>query len=238
MERMHSKPSNQDQNIPTNHKQASLCQTPSEIEKNVRCGSNRKKERPSFIALPGTVLGELPREGETDKPEHLKTSKLQGNGVSEVNSQEHLSEQVENANAKGHGEDCKQEEVVLRRRQDNTNPKKMNSEMSSNSDSKKPYPKQPSEDHKTLLAKISSRFLSPEGKISSPCDSVSSLDSIPWNMEGTETIVENPAKRSKIANSSNNMEKKRLSFIERELETVKEENKQLKASLEEVSWFH
>ncbi|XP_068208076.1 LOW QUALITY PROTEIN: GATA zinc finger domain-containing protein 7-like [Palaemon carinicauda] len=58
-------------------------------------------------------------------------------------------------------------------------------------------------------------------------DSLRSLDSIPWNLEGTETIIKNGSKSS-IKNGS-------ISTEEDELKKLREENKKLKAALEEAA---
>ena len=57
-----------------------------------------------------------------------------------------------------------------------------------------------------------------------------SLDSTPWNMDGTETIVENPLLRRDRPKAPC----RPPSFVEKELDALREENKQLKLSLEEV----
>lgn len=85
----------------------------------------------------------------------------------------------------------------------------------------------------SFLSRVAARFLSPDG-INSPSDSLCSLDSTPWNMDGTETIVENPSKKTRSSSTASALSSRPLSFVERELETLIEENKQLKASLEEV----
>lgn len=82
-----------------------------------------------------------------------------------------------------------------------------------------------------LIPKISSRFVSPDAT-NSPCDSMGSVDSTPWNIDGTETIVENPFKRCQGVLGT--LKNRVPSFLERELTALKEENKQLKASLKEV----
>ncbi|KAF2364366.1 hypothetical protein FHG87_004882 [Trinorchestia longiramus] len=83
-----------------------------------------------------------------------------------------------------------------------------------------------------LIPKIISRFVSPDAT-NSPCDSLCSTDSTPWNIDGTETIVENPFKRCKGALTG--LKTRTPSFLERELNVLREENKQLRASLKEVS---
>ncbi|XP_018009949.1 uncharacterized protein LOC108667436, partial [Hyalella azteca] len=83
-----------------------------------------------------------------------------------------------------------------------------------------------------LPPKIISRFVSPDAA-NSPSDSLCSTDSTPWNIDGTETIVENPFKGGK-GGAFQGLKKRTPSFIERELSALQEENKQLKASLKEA----
>ncbi|KAK7066322.1 hypothetical protein SK128_004634 [Halocaridina rubra] len=58
-------------------------------------------------------------------------------------------------------------------------------------------------------------------------DSLRSLDSIPWNLDGTETIIENGSKSS-IKNGFGTSD-------EDELKKIREENKKLKAALDEAA---
>lgn len=68
-------------------------------------------------------------------------------------------------------------------------------------------------------------------------DTLRSLDSVPWNLDGTQTIIENGS-RAGVKNGSalaeENGQESHIS-LEEELKQHREENKRLKAALSEVS---
>ncbi|KAK8718763.1 hypothetical protein OTU49_014491, partial [Cherax quadricarinatus] len=77
-------------------------------------------------------------------------------------------------------------------------------------------------------------------------DSISSLESVPWNIEGTDTIKENGCKsllrKWSLASDENGQDTNELSE-EAELKQLREENKKLRAALKEAAevngqWRH
>lgn len=193
-----------------------------------------KKQRPNFIALPKRSCPELPRTGQDEK-RALHTKIIQRTVEQQQSRRVNKNPVTDDANGErdqinhilnGH--------VPPEQFSHSTNSKDDGTKLiNSGPEIERSASEKPSKQPMTFFTKLSSKFLSPD-TLNSPCDSLCSLDSTPWNMEGTETIVENPSKKTKAQIGPGTFETKPSTFEDREFDNLRAENTQLKAALEEA----
>lgn len=197
--------------------------------------SSVQKRRPNFIALPERTRPELPRAGQNET--RALHSKIIQRSVEKHQYSRRFNKNPSTVDLNGEISQINHihnGRMPPERLSQSTNSKDAQPQLISNApDSERSASEKQSKQPTTFFTKLSSKFLSPDA-LNSPCDSLCSLDSTPWNMEGTETIVENPSKKTRTPHVHNPLEDKTSTGGDREVEILREENRQLKAALEEV----